>query len=212
MSKSSVRAKKQCKVYNFKYLLLNEKSKEKNVTNSHDSTHPTSINKNLFKQISLPNNNNNNNQNIIGRNHSSINITKIKNYSKFKINKNENNEKKRKKFLGKSSTSKLLVIFKNSERSKNKVTKKESITDTYKKTDVESEPKKKTRFDNFGNLIDKKNKKNVHIAFIDQLMNGRSITEKIQIQSFKHYNYVKGLPKKDEYNPTNNFHKCCFIF
>ena len=192
-----------------------EKSKEKNMTNSRDSTHPTSTNKNIFKQISFPNNNNNNNNNNnqkkIGRNHSSINITKIKKFSKFKINKNENNEKKGKKFLAKNSTSKLLELFKNSERSKNKVTKKESITDTYKKTDV-SEPKKKTRFDNFGNLIDKKNKKNVHIAFIDQLMNGRSITEKIQIESFKNYNYVKGLPKKDVYNPTNNFHKCCFIF
>ena len=61
-----------------------EKSKEKNMTNSRDSTHPTSTNKNIFKQISFPNNNNNNNNNNnqkkIGRNHSSINITKIKKY------------------------------------------------------------------------------------------------------------------------------------
>ena len=205
MIKSPVHKKKYCAVYNFKNLVLNEKSKGKNVTNSQDSTHQTSTNKyNLFKQMSLGNNN----TDKIERNLSSINIAQIKQYSKFRINKNEKSDKK---LCAKNSTSKLLLILKNSERTKNSVKKKESIT-TNKKTDFESEPKKKTRFDNFGNLIEKNNKKNVHIAFIDQLMNDKSITEEILIKSYKKFNYIKGLPTEDAYNPTNNFHKCCCIY
>jgi hypothetical protein len=206
MIKSPVHKKKFCAVYNFKNLVLNEKSKGKNVTNSQDSTHQTSTNKyNLFKQMSLGNNN----TDKIERNHSSINIAQIKKYSKFRINKNE---KSNKKLFSKHSTSKLLLILKNSERTKNSVKKKESITDTNKKTDFETESKKKTRFDNFGNLIEKNNKKNVHIAFKDQLMNDKSITEEILIKSYKKFNYIKGLPIEDAYNPYNNFHKCCCIY
>ena len=151
----------------------------------------------------------NNNTDKIERNLSSINIAQIKKYSKFRINKNE---KSNKKLFSKHSTSKLLLILKNSERTKNSVKKKESITDTNKKTDLESEPKKKTRFDNFGNLIEKNNKKNVHIAFKDQLMNDKSITEEILIKSYKKFNYIKELPIEDAYNPYNNFHKCCCIY
>jgi len=201
MSKSTKNVKNLCSVYNFKYLLLNEKLKEKNISNSRDSTRQNSTNKyNLFKQMSF----NNNNPNRIERNHSSINIAQIKKFSKFKINKNE------KKSMGKHSTSKLLTILKNSE--KTKIKKKESITDACKKTELESESKKKARFDNFGNLIDKKNKKKVHIAFVDELISEKSITEEIRITSFKHLNIIQGLPKDDVYNPANNFHKCCFIY
>ena len=80
---------------------------------------------------------NNNNSNRIERNHSSINIAQIKKFSKFKINKNE------KKSMGKHSTSKLLTILKNSE--KTKIKKKGSISDACKKTDLESESKKKSQ-------------------------------------------------------------------
>lgn len=201
MSKSTKNVENLCSVYNFKYLLLNEKLKEKNVSNSRNSIHQNSTNKyNLFKQMSF----NNNNSNRIERNHSSINIAQLKKFSKFKINKNE------RKSMGKHSTSKLLIILKNSE--KTKIKKKESITDVCKKTEIESEIKKKARFDNFGNLIDKKNKKKVHIAFVDELISEKSITEEIHIKSFKHLNIIQGLPKDDVYNPINNFNKCCFIY
>jgi len=101
----------------------------------------------------------------------------------------------------------VLKGLKKSERREHmtKIKKKESITDVCKKTEIESEIKKKARFDNFGNLIDKKNKKKVHIAFVDELISEKSITEEIHIKSFKHLNIIQGLPKDDVYNPINNF-------
>ena len=51
----------------------------------------------------------------------------------------------------------------------------------------------------------------VHIVFADEL-NEKSITEEIQIESFKRFNYIKGLPKEDLINPSNAFNKCCNIY
>ena len=64
--------------------------------------------------MTLSNHNNNNYRNdIIERNHSSINIAQIKKYSKFRINKNEKNEKN---LIEKYSTNKLLKILKNKQK------------------------------------------------------------------------------------------------
>ena len=92
---------------------------------------------------------------------------------------------------------------------KDKNKKKESINNN-KKEDITIEPKK-PRYDNYGNVINKKNKKMVHIAFADELSE-KSITEEIQIESFKKFNYVKGLPKEDLFGPSNAFNKCCNIY
>ena len=96
------------------------------------------------------------------------------------------------------------MVFKKSQKFKNSKARKSDI-----KTEKEE---KKMRYDNFGNIINKKNKKIVHIAFKDQF-NENSIIEEIQIESFKKYNYVEGLSKDDVYNPINNtFYKCCISF
>ena len=155
----------------------------------------------------------NNNTDNIERNHSSINISKIKKYSKFRINKDDKNEKHEKNSLSKYATSKkLLIIFKNSEKCKNG--KKETINESFKqlkKNEIESPEQKKLRFDNFGNIINKKNKKIVHIVFKDQI-NEKSIIEEIQIESFKKFNFIERL-NNDVYNPNQDpFHKCCIIF
>ena len=70
---------------------------------------------------------------------------------------------------------------------------------------------KRIRHDNYGNIINKENKKFVHIVFADQL-NEKSITEEIQIESFKKLNYVMGLSNDDLYNQSNPLNKCCSIF
>ena len=190
-------------VINFKHLLINEQNKEPMVTISRESTHNTT-NKNLiFNQLSL--NNNQVKDKSIKQNPSIIGSGQIKKFSKFRINKNIKSEKR---LLSKYKKNKILTILKNSEKTKMK--KKESINDDNKKEDITIEPKK-LRYDNYGNVINKKNKKMVHIVFADEL-NEKSITEEIQIESFKRFNYIKGLPKEDLMYPSNIFNKCCNIY
>ena len=195
------------------YILNKIKGKEENkeeIVNGSGGSTKNSINKyKIFKQMSFTNNNTDN----IERNHSSINISKIKKYSKFRINKDDKNEKHDKISISKYATSKkLLIIFKNSEKCKNG--KKETINESFKqlkKNEIESPEQKKLRFDNFGNIINKKNKKIVHIVFKDQI-NEKSIIEEIQIESFKKFNFIERL-NNDVYNPNQDpFHKCCIIF
>lgn len=190
-------------VINFKHLLINEQNKEPMVTISRESTHNTTNKNPTFNQLSL--NNNQVNDTSIKQNPSIIGIGQIKKFSKFRINKNIKSEKR---LLSKYNKNKILTLLKNSEKTKMK--KKESINDNNKKEDITIEPKK-LRYDNYGNVINKKNKKMVHIVFADEL-NEKSITEEIQIESFKRFNYIKGLPKEDLINPSNAFNKCCNIY
>jgi hypothetical protein len=193
-------------VINFKDLLIKEKNKDQNKDQNgaitRESTYNTTNKNNILNQ--LPLNNNQINDTTNKRNPSTTNIRKIKKFSKFKINKNIKSEKR---LLSKCNKNKFLLLLKKSE--KTKIKKKESINDI-KKEDITIEPKK-LRYDNYGNVINKKNKKIVHIVFADEL-NEKSITEEIQIESFKKFNYVKGLPKEDLINPTNPFNKCCNIY
>jgi hypothetical protein len=189
-------------VINFKDLLIKVKNKDQTLTNSRESTHNTTNKNPIINQLSL--NNNQTNDTSIKMNPSIINIRKIKKLSKFKINKNIKSEKR---LLSKNNKNKFLTLLKNCE--KTKIKKKESINNN-KKEDITIEPKK-PRYDNYGNVINKKNKKMVHIAFADELSE-KSITEEIQIESFKKFNYVKGLPKEDLFGPSNAFNKCCNIY
>lgn len=189
-------------VINFKDLLIKVKNKDQTLTISRESTHNTTNKNPIINQLSL--NNNQTNDTSIKMNPSIINIRKIKKLSKFKINKNIKSEKR---LLSKNNKNKFLTLLKNCE--KTKIKKKESINNN-KKEDITIEPKK-PRYDNYGNVINKKNKKMVHIAFADELSE-KSITEEIQIESFKKFNYVKGLPKEDLFSPSNAFNKCCNIY
>ena len=189
-------------VINFKDLLIKVKNKDQTLTISRESTHNTTNKNPIINQLSL--NNNQTNDTSIKMNPSIINIRKIKKLSKFKINKNIKSEKR---LLSKNNKNKFLTLLKNCE--KTKIKKKESINNN-KKEDITIEPKK-PRYDNYGNVINKKNKKMVHIAFADELSE-KSITEEIQIESFKKFNYVKGLPKEDLFGPSNAFNKCCNIY
>ena len=189
-------------VINFKDLLIKEKNKDHNITISRDSTHNTTNKYCIFKQILL--NNNLNNDTNLKKNPSSTNIGQIKTSSKFKIN---NNIKSEKRLMIKGSKKKLLNLLKKSEKTKAK--KKGSFNEN-KKEENNIEPKK-LRYDNYGNIINKKNKKMVHIVFADQLYE-KSITEEIQIESFKKHNFNERLPTEDSFEQSNVFNKCCNIY
>ena len=187
----------------FKDLLIKEKNKDHNITISRDSSHNTTNKYSIFKQILL-NNNLNNDQNLNKGPSSTTNIGQIKTPSKLKIN---NNNKSEKRLMIKGSNKKLLNLLKKSEKTKAK--KKESFNEN-KKEENNIEPKK-LRYDNYGNIINKKNKKMVHIVFVDQLYE-KSITEEIQIESFKKHNFIERLPTEDSFEQSNVFNKCCNIY
>ena len=64
----------------------------------------------------------------------------------------------------------------------------------------------KVRLDNYGNEINKKNKKKVHITFLDTIPT-KKLIEIIPIQSYKQYNIIEEMQEQDLY-----YKKCCKIF
>ena len=191
------------KVYEFKKLMSDEHKKEENIKNSPESPHITSNKRSHIKRITFCSSHN---FNKINRNNSSTNITQIKGLSKFRVNKHLKSEKR---LYSKYDTSKLLTLLENSQKTKS--AKKVNICETNKKKENNDILPKKIRHDNYGNIINKENKKFVHIVFADQLKE-KSITEEIQIESFKKFNYIIEETSDDIFNPTNPLRKCCNIF
>ena len=107
-----------------------------------------------------------------------------------------------------NSPKKRYSVFKLIE--KEKKNKKDIIQFVNQKEEKESSPDKKERLDIFGNVISKKNKKNVKVSFIDKVTS-QPLTNIIEIESFKNYNYVYGLPKEEKIEKSTNC-KCCITF
>ena len=93
---------------------------------------------------------------------------------------------------------------------KDKKNKKEQSKFAVKKEENEAFPEKKERVDIYGNLICKKNKKNVKISFVDKVTS-QPLVNIIQIESFKKYNYNIGIPKEEKIDKSTKC-KCCIIF
>ena len=74
----------------------------------------------------------------------------------------------------------------------------------------ETENKKKERLDFYGNVIKKKNKKKVKVSFIDNVTS-HPLVEYINIECFKNYNYIEGMPKENV-KVANAECVCCLIF
>ena len=74
----------------------------------------------------------------------------------------------------------------------------------------ETENNKKERLDFYGNVIKKKNKKKVKVSFIDNVTT-HPLVEVINIESFKNFNYIEGMPKENV-KVTNAECVCCLIF
>lgn len=106
------------------------------------------------------------------------------------------------------SPKKRYSVFKLIE--KEKKTKKEFSRFVNQKEEKELTPKKKERTDIFGNVISKKNKKKVKVSFIDKVTS-QSLVNVIEIESFKNYNYIYGMPKEEKIDKSANC-KCCLIF
>ena len=87
---------------------------------------------------------------------------------------------------------------------------KKGFLSTQKKEEKEISPIKKERRDIFGNLINKKNKKNVKVSFLD-FTTSQPLANVVEIESFKKYNYVIGLPKEKKIEKHDKC-QCCITF
>lgn len=70
---------------------------------------------------------------------------------------------------------------------------------------------KKERTDIYGNIINKQNKKKVKVSFIDNALN-KPLAEVIEIQSYKNFNYIEGMPKEREVKKVDTLCVCCSVF
>ena len=135
----------------------------------------------------------------------------------FNINDNEDNNPQQNSSISptkkkpKSQKKKMLQFL---SQEKVKTGKKELNFITKKLEFKKEEPKKKERTDNFGDIINKQNKKKIKICFIDEVDNNQNLVTEIKIESFKTYNLILGLPKNDYYggeNKKKNECSCCNI-
>ena len=138
-----------------------------------------------------------------------------------KKNKNKKNkkriEKKNESFKNRKKDKKFVKMLKN-EKLKIPTGKRMSNNDDRIKLSlnnidqvIKSLPKKNkknTRLDTYGNKINKENKKNVHIRFLDNIPSNKLI-EIIPIESFKQLNIIEKIPKKELISLCS---ECCQIF
>ena len=81
-----------------------------------------------------------------------------------------------------------------------------------KKIDEESVTGRERR-DAFGNLINRRNKKKVKVSFADELEEVKPLVSVIDIESYKKFNYIFGMPNEDFINKNVRANcQCCLIF
>jgi hypothetical protein len=69
------------------------------------------------------------------------------------------------------------------------------------------------RRDYFGNVIKKKNKKKIKVSFVDEIKENKPLAEVIDIESYKKYNYIFGMPSEANFNHNLKTNcQCCITF
>ena len=106
-----------------------------------------------------------------------------------------------------NSPRKKYSVIKMVEKNKKKKNKK-LFTNKIVETIVEND--KKERLDFYGNVIKKKNKKKVKVSFID-VVTSQPLVNIIDIESFKNYNYIEGMPSEEKTGKSAEC-VCCIIF
>ena len=104
----------------------------------------------------------------------------------------------------------IFKLIEKEKRSKKDLNKYSFINEKEKEKEIKTSPEKKERLDIFGNVISKKNKKNVRISFIDKVTS-QPLVNIVEIESFKNYNYIFGMPKEQKIDKSTNC-QCYLIF
>jgi len=130
-----------------------------------------------------------------------------------KLDKNKNSEAKSTeptslKIKNYNTPTKRYSIIKLIEKEKKYKKKKNNFGN--KKEEKEIITDKKERTDIYGNIISKKNKKNVKVSFVDKVTT-QPLVNVIPIECFRNYNYIEGIPKEDKTEKKANC-QCCVTF
>ena len=110
-----------------------------------------------------------------------------------------------------NSPTKKYSVFKLIEKDKKNKREFKSHLIDLKKEKEEETPRKKERYDIYGNIINKKNKKKIKVSFIDTVTH-QPLANIIDIESFRKYNYTPDIPKEEKINNVSANCQCCFIF
>ena len=143
--------------------------------------------------------NSNNNVETPSKRDSIINDNLITDTGKI-IPKNENNKSQNRRRLS------LKLI------QKHKFNNKKDLSSRFIEFSKENENQhEKERRDIYGNIINKKNKKNIRVSFVDRVTN-QPLAKVIEIESFRKYNYIVGMPKEENMKNITSNCQCCYIF
>ena len=109
------------------------------------------------------------------------------------------------------SPSKKKKSFKMIEKSKYKIFDKQDFN--ARRVDQETLTGRERR-DAFGSIIKKKNKRKIKVSFVDQIHDNQPLVNYIDIESFKKYNFIIGMPKEDHIknNNVSSNCQCCITF
>ena len=83
-----------------------------------------------------------------------------------------------------------------------------------KKVQIEGEIETgRERRDYYGTEIKKKNRRKVKISFVDEINENKPLAEVINIESYKKYNYIFGMPSEANFNHNLKTNcQCCITF
>ena len=112
----------------------------------------------------------------------------------------------------KLSKNKKFSSFKMVEKLKYNNKKALNIYETEQKKGDDESITARERRDAFGNIIKKKNRKNIKVSFIDEINEEQPLVNVIDIESYKNFNIILGMSKEENINDkiTNNC-QCCNI-
>jgi len=109
-----------------------------------------------------------------------------------------------------SPKKKKYSVFKMVEKTKYKKFYESPIRQIKKEEEIETG---RERRDYYGNEIKKKNKRRVKVSFLDEIQENKPLAEIINIESFKKYNYIFGMPSEANFNKNIKTNcQCCMVF
>ena len=140
---------------------------------------------------------------------------------KNKISSSSLNYKLKKKFNLSSDSNSIVLpnplspkkkksVYKMVEKTKYKKFYESPIRQIKKEEEIETG---RERRDYYGNEIKKKNKRRVKVTFLDEIQENKPLAEIINIESFKKYNYIFGMPSEANFNKNIKTNcQCCMVF
>lgn len=145
--------------------------------------------------------------------YSSNSFNKNKFFSKSKINSISTEPESMVGFQSPSPKKhKKFSVFKMIEKSKNTKKNKYNYEENNKKK-IDEEDTGRERKDINGTVIKKKNRKKIKISFADQINENNPLATIIDIESFKKYNVIYGMPKEEIiHKNVSSKCQCCNIF